>query len=127
MNACLLHFAASVRSWRKEHPEWTTAPGTRITDPRTPQDFADPQASALLDSIEHRDVIDRLAAQASPMVKMIMQLILEGHSFAEIGEQLQISTRAVEGRLHRFRTQIKKDVRRGRLVLPPDLAVPDAA
>jgi DNA-directed RNA polymerase specialized sigma24 family protein len=77
--------------------------------------------------VENRDVIDRLAAQAPPMVKTIMQLMLEDHSFAEIGEHLGISTRAVEGRLHRFRTQIKKDMRRGRLDLPLALATPDAA
>jgi DNA-directed RNA polymerase specialized sigma24 family protein len=56
-----------------------------------------------------------------------MQLMLEGLSFAEIGERLGISARAVEGRLHRFRIQAKKSIRRGRLDLPQALAAPDAA
>jgi DNA-directed RNA polymerase specialized sigma24 family protein len=80
-----------------------------------------------MEAVENRDAIDRLAAQAPPVVKAIMQLILEGHSFCEIGEHLGISTRAVEGRLHRFRTQVKKDITRGRLDLPLALAAPVAA
>ena len=127
VNGCLLHFAASVRSWRKEHPEWAITPRNGSASEETWDTVADPQADALMDAVENRDVIDRLAAQAPPMVKTIMQLMLEGHSFARIGEHLGISERAVEGRLHRFRTQIKKDITRGRLDLPLVLAAPDAA
>lgn len=127
VNGCLLHFATSVRSWRKEHPEWAVTPGTSGANEDRSDTVADPQADAFMDAVENRDVIDRLTAQAPPMVKTIMQLMLEGHSFAEIGEYLGISTRAVEGRLHRFRTQVKKDIRRGRLNLPLAIATPDAA
>jgi DNA-directed RNA polymerase specialized sigma24 family protein len=75
----------------------------------------------------HRQLLnDWLAAQAPPMVKTIMQLMLDGHSFCEIGEHLGISARAVEGRLHRFRTQVKKDIRRGRIDLALAFAAPDA-
>jgi len=122
VNACLLHFATSVRSWRKEHPEWTIPHGTRTPNEETSEAAIDPRADAFMETVENRDLIDRLAGQAPPMVRTIMQLILEGHSFCEIGEHIGISTRAVEGRLHRFRTQIKKDIRRGRLDLPRDTA-----
>ncbi len=127
VNGCLLNFATSVRSWRKEHPTWavTSAAGTSWED--APDTIADPQADAMMDAVENRDLIDRLAALAPPMVKQIMLLMLEGLSFAEIGEPLGISARAVEGRLHRFRMQVKKNVRRGRLDLPRTLAAPDAA
>lgn len=127
VNGCLLHFAASVRSWRKEHSEWAVTPvaGTAWEDPSDA--VADPQADAMMDAVENRDLIDPLAALAPPMVKTIMLLMLEGLSFAEIGERLGISARAVEGRLHRFRTQVKRNVRRGRLDLPPALAAPGAA
>ena len=81
----------------------------------------------MIEAVENRDLIDRLAAMAPPMVKTIMLLMLEGFSFAEIGERVGLSARAVEGRLHRFRTQVKKDARRGRLGLPPTLAAHDAA
>jgi RNA polymerase sigma factor (sigma-70 family) len=126
VNGCLLQFAASVRSWRKEHPEWavTSVAGTAWEDPADA--VADPQADAMMDAVENRDLIDRLAALAPPMVKQIMLLMLEGLSFAEIGERLGISARAVEGRLHRFRTQVK-NARRWRLDLPLALAAPDAA
>lgn len=127
VNGCLLRFADSVRSWRKEHPEWAIAPGSRPATEKSWETVADPQADAYMDAVENRDVIDRLAAQAPPMVKTILELMLEGHSYAQIGDYLGISERAVEGRLHRFRTQIKKDVRRGRLDLPIPLGVPDAA
>jgi ECF sigma factor len=127
VNGCLLHFAASVRSWRKEHPEWAITPGTGQVSEKTSDTVADPQADAFMDAVENRDVIDWLAAQAPPMVKTIMQLMLDGHSFCEIGEHLGISARAVEGRLHRFRTQVKKDIRRGRIDLVLTFAAPDAA
>jgi hypothetical protein len=127
VNGCLLHFAASVRSWRKEHPEWAITPGTGQASEKTSDTVADPQADAFMDAVENRDVIDWLAAQAPPMVKTIMQLMLDGHSFCEIGEHLGISARAVEGRLHRFRTQVKKDIRRGRIDLALTFAAPDAA
>jgi hypothetical protein len=126
VNGCLLHFATSVRSWRKEHPEWAIASGSATANEEALDAAADPQADALIDAVENRDVIDRLAAQAPPTVKRIMQLMLEGHSFAEIGEHLSLSTRAVEGRLHRFRTQVKKDMRRGRVGFPHTLTAPDA-
>jgi RNA polymerase sigma factor (sigma-70 family) len=127
VNGCLLSFAASVRSWRKEHPAWavTSAAGASWED--TPDTIADAQADAMMEAVENRDLIDRLAVLAPPMVKQIMQLMLEGLSFAEIGERLGISARAVEGRLHRFRIQAKKSIRRGRLDLPQALAAPDAA
>jgi hypothetical protein len=75
----------------------------------------------------NRNLVGRLAALAPPMVKTIMLLILDGPSFAEIGERLGISARVVEGRLHCFRTQVKSDARRGRLDFPLILAAPDAA
>jgi RNA polymerase sigma factor (sigma-70 family) len=103
----------------------STVAGTAWEDPSDA--VADPQADAMMDAVENRDLIDCLAALAPPMVKQIMLLMLEGLSFAEIGERLGISARAVEGRLHRFRTQVKKKVRRGQLDLPLDLAAPDAA
>jgi DNA-directed RNA polymerase specialized sigma24 family protein len=56
-----------------------------------------------------------------------MQLMLEDLTFAEIGERLDLSARAVEGRLHRFRTQVKKDIRTGRFDLPLGLVSRDAA
>jgi DNA-directed RNA polymerase specialized sigma24 family protein len=127
VNGCLLQFASSVRSWRKEHPEWATTPATGLASEETPDGVADPHADAVMDVVENRDVIDRLTTQAPPMVRVIMQLMLEGYSFCEIGEHLGISTRAVEGRLHRFRTQLKKDIKGGRLDLPVTLAAPDAA
>ena len=66
VNGCLLHFATSVRSWRKEHPEWAITPGTRGANEDRSDTVADPQADAFMDAVENRDVIDRLAAQAPP-------------------------------------------------------------
>jgi len=127
VNGCLLHFAASVRSWRKEHPEWAVTPGPSTVNEEAPAATADPQADAMMVAVEDRDLIDRLVALAPPMVKTIMLLMLDGLSFAEIGDQLGISARAVEGRLHRFRTSIKKDARRGRLDIPLALSTPSTA
>lgn len=127
VNGCLLHFATSVRSWRKEHPEWTRPLTTTGANEEPSEAIADPSADDMMDAVENRDLIDRLVAMAPSVVKSIMLLSLEGYSFAEIGEHLGLSARAVEGRLHRFRTQVKKDVRRGRLDLPQNFTGSDAA
>ncbi len=127
VNGCLLHFAASVRSWRKEHPEWSRPPGSIRTNEEPSEAIVDPRADDMMAAVENRDLIDRLMAMAPPIVKSIMFLLLQGFSFAEIGERLGLSARAVEGRLHRFRTQVKKDARRGRLELPRIFAASDAA
>jgi DNA-directed RNA polymerase specialized sigma24 family protein len=127
VNGCLLHFAASVRSWRKEHPEWTRPLGTIGANEEPSEAIADARADDMMAAVENRDLIDRLAAMAPPSVKSIMFLLLEGFSFAEVGERLGLSARAVEGRLHRFRTQVKKDARRGRLDLPRIFVASDAA
>ena len=52
----------------------------------------------MIKAIEDRDIIRRLSATAPPPVKLIMQLMLEDLTFAEIGERLDLSARAVEGR-----------------------------
>jgi DNA-directed RNA polymerase specialized sigma24 family protein len=127
VNGCLLHFASSVRSWRKEHPEWFLTPGPGTLSCQAPDTAPDPQADAMMEAVENRDLINRLTALAPPMVKAIMLLMLEGFSFAEIGDHLGISERAVEGRLHRFRATVKKDARRGLLYLPPAFSTPGAA
>jgi DNA-directed RNA polymerase specialized sigma24 family protein len=91
------------------------------------EEIADLRSGDMIKAIEDRDIIRRLSATAPPPVKLIMQLMLEDLTFAEIGERLDLSARAVEGRLHRFRTQVKKDIRTGRFDLPLGLVSRDAA
>jgi RNA polymerase sigma factor (sigma-70 family) len=127
VNGCMLHFASSVRSWKKEHPEWSNSPRSAESPEVDTETSADIRASDMMDAVENRDLVNRLLAKASPMVETILRLMLEGFSFAEIGERVGLSERAVEGRLHRFRAQVNKDVQRGRLDLPPTIASQCAA
>lgn len=127
VNGCMLHFASSVRSWKREHPEWSNSPMTADAPGADTRSSADMHASDMMDAVENRDLVNRLLAKASPIVGTILRLMLEGFSFAEIGERVGLSERAVEGRLHRFRTQVKKDVQRGRLDLPPAIALQGVA
>jgi hypothetical protein len=48
VNGCLLHFAASARSWRKEHPEWAATPGPSTVCEEPSDATADPQADAMM-------------------------------------------------------------------------------
>lgn len=128
VNGCLFKFADSVRTWKKDHPEWSGAmPADLQHDRHVEAEMPDPRSSDMIDAVEDRDLVRRLIATAPPTVKVIMQLMLEDLTFAEIGERLNLSARAVEGRLHRFRAQVKKDARRRRFDLPHGLATSDAA
>jgi DNA-directed RNA polymerase specialized sigma24 family protein len=128
VNGCLFKFADSVRAWKKDHPEWAgTMPADDRQDRSEVEEIADLRSGDMIKAIEDRDIIRRLSATAPPPVKLIMQLMLEDLTFAEIGERLDLSARAVEGRLHRFRTQVKKDIRTGRFDLPLGLVSRDAA
>jgi len=121
INGCLHHFTSAVKEWKREHPEWT---GKLIYDHwpgDSPTDSRDITASDLICTVEDRDLIRRLMTRASPLTRAIMALMLQGYSFSEIGERLSLSARAIEGKLYRFRTELKRDARYGRLEIPPGL------
>jgi len=121
VNGCMHHFASAVREWKREHPEWAGILACSPPSSEWADLAADPNARHEIEAIEDRDLIQRIMATAPPLVRTIMLLMLEGYSFSEIGEKLSLSARAIEGRLHRFRTQLKKDARRGRLDIPAGL------
>jgi hypothetical protein len=124
VGGCLYNFAVAVRTWKREHPEWS---GFNANSDCSLDDakFSFGSTISTLDTpdevVGNRDLIRHLIRIASPLVGRIMVGILEGYTFAEIGEQLGLSARAIEGRVHRFRTQLKEDARRGRLEIPPGL------
>jgi hypothetical protein len=118
---CLYQFAIAVRAWKQEHPEWSEA---RLNSDFLIDEIGFPAGSAISTPDEvagNRDLIRYLIQIAPPLVGRIMLGIFEGYTFMEIGEQVGLSARAVEGRMHRFRTQLKDDSRRGRLEVPPGL------
>ncbi|MCY7341874.1 MAG: sigma-70 region 4 domain-containing protein [Pseudonocardia sp.] len=59
------------------------------------------------------DTLRRILRVSSPEARMICWLILNGHNQAEIAEKLEITTRAVEGHMHRLRKRVEKMVARG--------------
>jgi hypothetical protein len=121
INGCFLHFASAVREWKREHPEWTGIIAYKSAPDESADLAADPESDGLMETVENRDLIRRLMAKASPLDRSIMVLILEDATFSQIGEKLGLSTRAVEGRLYRFRVLLKKEARRGQLDIPPRL------
>lgn len=54
-----------------------------------------------------RDLLERALRTAEPDVRALLALTAAGCSHREMADRLQISERAVEGRLHRFRKQIR--------------------
>ncbi|MEU7584610.1 hypothetical protein AB0B50_44365 [Streptomyces sp. NPDC041068] len=54
-----------------------------------------------------RDVVTRALRTAGPEVRATLMLVAAGYQHREIADRLNISERGLEGRLHRFRKQIR--------------------
>jgi DNA-directed RNA polymerase specialized sigma24 family protein len=103
---CLMQFGNVYRRWRKEElsPPWmwivTLAEDQRQLD-RT--EYGDPEAAAL-----NRLHVDLLLSLASDRERTVLELLAEGWSYRQIGEVLEVTTKAVEDLVYRFRRKVRK-------------------
>lgn len=114
---CLYTFAKAVREWRREHPEWSDT----LVPFNGDELLSIPAASNSMELTNERDLVLNLIKIAPPLVAQIISGMLAGYTYAEIGEQVGLSERAIEGRMYRFRTNILKDANRGRIEIPADI------
>jgi DNA-directed RNA polymerase specialized sigma24 family protein len=57
--------------------------------------------------VTSRSDLQALIDRAQPTTKLILGLLMEGHTQAEIAAELGLTVRAVEGRIYRFRARIR--------------------
>jgi DNA-directed RNA polymerase specialized sigma24 family protein len=114
VGGCVLLFNNEFRRWRTSERRWRV---NKSTDPadfvehgehfaevdRGPHLFDDPARSAAGD-----DYLRRVLGELEETDRVIVELSDEGYSQREIGEVLDMTDRAVEGRLYRLRN---KDIR----------------
>jgi DNA-directed RNA polymerase specialized sigma24 family protein len=117
VGACAQAFHNEFRRWSTYERRWGP---NRSTDPqdlvdhggqlaevqRGPHMFADPARAAA-----DKDHLHRVLKELTDVERAIVVMTDDGYSQEEIGEALDISERAVEGRLYRLR---QKDIRIGR-------------
>jgi DNA-directed RNA polymerase specialized sigma24 family protein len=107
IGTCALNFPRAYRQWSRNRAERLDRITNRhdINLDRVGGEIArraaDPAASVIVRT-DLRELID----QAQPMTKVILGLLLQGLTQAEIATELGLTVRAIEGRLYRFRTRI---------------------
>ncbi|MDG4857471.1 ECF-type sigma factor [Streptomyces sp. T-3] len=104
VKALILHFPAAFRHWQS----------TRRELPVPPADVTDLAASKALHAdlaihVLAHDALEGALRIAGPQAQAVVALFAVGYECREIAERLQISERAVEGRLYRFRQQIRTE------------------
>ncbi|MEU6674228.1 hypothetical protein [Streptomyces sp. NPDC046853] len=102
VNAMIQRFQSVFRTWQ-------THRRTLISLPAADMNFLSArshQADPALDVVA-RDALERALWEAKPEVRATVVLMAAGYRHSEIADRLQISERGVEGRLYRFRKQVR--------------------
>jgi RNA polymerase sigma factor (sigma-70 family) len=123
IGSCKFQFRTVYRRWSRERADRLAPLGYGHTDEEIANELTtgladDPERSAIT-----RDTLARVAAKSSPEARMIFSLILKDLTYAEIAQELGISSRAVEGHMHRLRLKVWRMAERGEIEIPASLAV----
>ncbi|MDV3136381.1 hypothetical protein [Mycobacterium sp. 29Ha] len=111
VGGCVLAFNNEFQRWRRHERRWSmhrSTPPNDLTDyrdswtaaeiERVAALFADPARSAA-----DRDYVSRVLGELKNVDQEILKLTAHGYAQDEIGEILDLSERAIEGRLYRMR------------------------
>jgi len=111
MGAALSDFPNEFRRWRSQRNRWRQQDhGDETTNALHRQQASDDPAVLALGNIRVKEDLERI----SPRAKEIVLLTMDGYHQDEIMEILgEASVRAVEGVLHRWRTEEKKRLCKG--------------
>ncbi|GAA4554864.1 RNA polymerase sigma factor [Pseudonocardia xishanensis] len=117
IGACKIAFPGVYRRWSRERASRLEEYGYGHTPEVLGVELRalspSPEAMAV-----DTDTLRRILRVGSPEARMICRLILTGYNQAEIAEKLGITTRAVEGHMHRLRKRVEKMVARGTIDAP---------
>jgi hypothetical protein len=100
-------FATKYREWRKANDRWRAELGSRT---RTVSELVDQMITSRvlpdndpMQLIIRRDRLRAILKDADVVNRHIADLVMCGYSYREIAEKLDLTERAVEGRLYRLR------------------------
>jgi DNA-directed RNA polymerase specialized sigma24 family protein len=118
VGACLFAFPNVFQRWAGERRR--SAPLILTETPPEELPVWSPQGGNLdldpaVSAVSALAVETELAAMPERTQQVAAMLVNEGASFAEIGEKLGMSARAVEGILYRYRVEARRRQLRGRL------------
>ncbi|MEV8313482.1 sigma factor-like helix-turn-helix DNA-binding protein [Streptomyces sp. NPDC059900] len=102
VNAMVQRFQSVFRTWQTHRRTVISLPAVDLNFLSDRSYQADPAVDVVA-----RDALRRALRAASPEVRATVVLIVAGYQHGEIADRLQISERGVEGRLYRFRKQIR--------------------
>jgi DNA-directed RNA polymerase specialized sigma24 family protein len=110
VGSLLYPFATEFRKWHEEKsrrreslsPGWTVA--ELVERAVSARDLRDNDP---VHQVVRRDLLYRVLARTDPVNRQIADLVMRGHTYGEIAEELGLTERAVEGRLYRLRRKNK--------------------
>ncbi|MGA4844662.1 RNA polymerase sigma factor [Streptomyces sp. G45] len=104
VGALTLYFPAAFRTWQRthRHPHPLLPHGTVATAPPPGTTQADPALDVLA-----RDALRRALRLGGPEIHALLVMVAAGYPHSEIADRLHTTERAVEGRLYRFRKQLR--------------------
>lgn len=103
VTGCLFQFPSVYRRWSKERTDrHATLVGL------LPETFA-PTASTFdtAETAVNREMALSVLREADDTTRAILALLASDHTYAEVGQIVGLSERAVEGRVYRFKTSIR--------------------
>lgn len=110
MGACLLCFPNVYRRWASEKAKWSAiSQRWDITDEEG-RHLAGEQQDTAQEALDQIAISDQLEAMPEG-TRDVAALVLEGYTHSEIAHKLQITERAVEGRLYRYRKSATRHLR----------------
>jgi DNA-directed RNA polymerase specialized sigma24 family protein len=104
VNDCLIEYPNIWRSWVKTELRWLWADNAcskidmSVTEPHLMVD-------------EHLEVVDAITSIDDNPTRIIVALLVDDYPLSEIAEFLGLSSRAVEGRLYRWRLKQREQLR----------------
>jgi DNA-directed RNA polymerase specialized sigma24 family protein len=103
ITGCLFQFPSVYRKWSKERTDHHS-----VLVGLLPETFA--PATSTSDTAEtavNREMAHAVLREADDTTRAILALLAADHTYAEVGEAIGLSERAVEGRVYRFRTAVR--------------------
>lgn len=112
VGACLFQFPNVYQAWQAEQRRWNSRPAVSIDDPdalgllhQVPGD-GDTERRAIARN-QLQEVMAELASKYPDLHEVVM-MQLDGYTDAQAAQRLGVTSRAVEGRWHRFRAGYRR-------------------
>jgi hypothetical protein len=103
IGACLLVFPTVFRRWQAARQRWSRALASEALHCPEGRTLADLPGTDPADAVASRAAVMSELASMPAGTRATAALVLDGMSFAEAGQSLGMTERAVEGRLYRYR------------------------